>query len=256
MTPSNPTPTGRRASAVLFAAVISAALCGSAAAEPAELRANLAKLLPQAPKVDEVTPSPIPGLWLVRAGGHIVYSNAEGTILVEGHMVDLKTRANLTQAALAKALAVDFDALPLKDAFVAHRQGKGERRLAVFADPNCGYCKRFEPDLAKLENVTVYVFPLAILGPGSETASRNIVCAQDPGKAWRDWMLSGTAAPAAAASCDSSAVARNMAFATANGITGTPTTFFTNRDRAAGAMPLDQLRARLDAAGAAAVAKK
>jgi thiol:disulfide interchange protein DsbC len=71
-------------------------------------------------------------------------------------MVDTKTRTNLTEARIDKLTAVDF-ALPLKDAMVI-KQGNGSRKLAVFVDPNCGYCKRFERDLLTVKDVTIYTF--------------------------------------------------------------------------------------------------
>ena len=98
-----------------------------------------------------------------------------------------------------KLLAIDFSALPVKDAFTIVR-GNGKRKIAVFEDPNCGYCKRFERDLQKVDNVTIYMFLYPILGPDSTDKSRNIWCAKDKGKAWLDWMVRDQAAPAA--SCD------------------------------------------------------
>ena len=68
-------------------------------------------------------------------------------------------------------------------------RGNGKRKVAVFEDPNCGYCKRFERDLQKVDNVTVYMFLYPILGPDSTDKSRNIWCAKDKAKAWLDLMV-------------------------------------------------------------------
>jgi thiol:disulfide interchange protein DsbC len=78
-------------------------------------------------------------------------------------------------------------------------RGNGKRKLAVFEDPNCGYCKRFERDLQKVDNVTVYMFLYPILSADSTDKSRNIWCAKDKAKAWMDWMVRDQAPPRPAA---------------------------------------------------------
>ena len=107
-----------------------------------------------------------------------------------------------------KLSAVDFKSLPFKDSFTIVR-GNGKRRIAIFEDPNCGYCKRFEKDLAKIDNVTVHVFPYPVLGPDSQAKSQAIWCARTKARAFEDWMLRNVAP--AAASCDTSAIQRNLA---------------------------------------------
>ncbi len=222
---------------------------GLAQAQEAQIRKALAERLPQLPKIDEVTRTPIPGLWEVRFGGtELLYSDDKGDfILVNGSLVDTKTRVDLTEQRQEKLLAVDWDKLPLKDAVVI-RQGKGTRRMAVFVDPNCGYCKRFERDVAGLKDLTVYTFLLPILGPDSLAKSRDIWCAKDPGQAWRDWMLNGVLPAKAAARCDTTALDRNTTFARTFRINGTPAVFFTDGTRKPGAMPGEEVERLLLAA--------
>ena len=143
---------------------------------------------------------------------------------------------NLTEARLDQLSAVDFSALQIKDA-IAVKQGSGARRMAVFVDPNCPYCKRFERDMATVKDVTVYTFLMPILGPDSNVKARDIWCAKDPAKTWRDWMLDGVAPPKAAGKCDDGALERNVAFGQKYRITGTPTIFFENGTRKPGAIP-------------------
>ena len=99
------------------------------------------------PKIDEVSKTPIPGIYELRIGAEVLYTDEQGNYLIQGSLIDTKTRVNLTEARVAKLTAIDFASLPLKDAIVI-KQGSGARKLAVFGDPNCGYCKRFERDLA------------------------------------------------------------------------------------------------------------
>ena len=233
-----------------FAALALAMLsCTLVLAQEAVIRKNLPERLPQLPKIDEVSRTPIPGLWEVRYGGtEILYSDDKGEhILVNGSLVETKTRTDLTEARIEKMLAIDWDKLPLKDAMLI-RQGNGSRRMAVFVDPNCGYCKRYERDLAALKDVSVYTFLMPILGGDSLSKSRDIWCAKDSAKAWRAWIIEGVAAPKAVASCDSSALERNQAFGRAHRVNGTPATFFEDGTRKPGAIPADRIEKQLVAA--------
>lgn len=211
----------------------------SAFAQEATIRKNLAERLPSFPKIDEVSKSAMPGLFEVRVGGtEIFYTDAEGNYLVQGNLIDTKNKRNLTEERVAKLTEIDFDALPLKDAFTVVR-GNGKRKVAVFEDPNCGYCKRFEIDLQSVNNVTVYMFLYPILGPASTERSKNVWCAKDRAKAWTDWMVKNT--DIAAANCDTSALARNVEFGKKHKINGTPTLIFADGNRVPGAIPAAQI---------------
>ncbi len=237
-----------------FQAVVAlAALCCSTAvfAQEAAIRKALAERMPQLGPIDEVRRTPLAGLWEVRySGTELLYSDAKGEfIVVGGAMVDAKTNTDLTQARLDKLLAIAFDKLPLKDAVVV-KQGSGARRLAVFADPNCGYCKRLERDLTQIKDVTIYTFVLPILGAESNDKSRDIWCAKDGQQASRNWMLNGSTPPKAAVTCNTAALSRNLMFAQAHKINGTPAVIFEDGTRKPGAMPGDQIEQMLaEAAG-------
>jgi thiol:disulfide interchange protein DsbC len=230
----------------LQAALCAAALASSFAviAQEAIIRKNLSERIPQLGKIDEVSKTPMPGLYEVRVGTDILYTDAEGNYLIQGALIDAKARRNLTEERMDKLLEVDFASLPLKDAFTIVR-GNGKRKLAVFEDPNCGYCKRFERDLQKVDNVTIHMFLYPILSQDSTEKSRNIWCAKDKGKAWTDWMVRDQAAGAAAASCDAGALARNLEFGKKHKITGTPTLIFANGSRVPGAIPAAQVEKHL-----------
>jgi thiol:disulfide interchange protein DsbC len=205
------------------------------AAIDAQLRRNLEQRLPNVGKIDEVTRTPVPGLYEVRVGTDLFYSDAEGNYLLNGQMIDTRGKRNLTEERQDKLLAIDFDQLPLKDAFVIVR-GNGKRKLAVFEDPNCSYCKRFERDLQKIENVTVYMFLYPILGPDSTDKSRAVWCSRDKGKAWVGFMVDNQPLAKADANCDVAALARNIEFGRKHKITGTPTLVFADGSRVPGAI--------------------
>jgi thiol:disulfide interchange protein DsbC len=219
---------------------------GAALAQEAAIRKNLAERLPSLPPIEEVSKAPMNGLFEIRVrGNEIFYTDAEGNFLIQGNLIDTRQRRNLTEERVDKLNAVAFDALPLKDAFTVVR-GNGKRKLAVFEDPNCGYCKRFERELQKVNDVTIYMFLYPILGRDSADKSRNIWCAKDPARAWQDLMLRDQ--PVAAASCDGSALARNIEFGRKYRITGTPTLIFADGTRVPGAISTQQVEKHLSEA--------
>ncbi|HJV96713.1 MAG TPA: DsbC family protein [Albitalea sp.] len=213
-------------------------------ADDAAIRKNIAERLPDFPKIDEISKTPIPGLYEIRAGVEVFYTDEQGNHLIEGHLIETKTRADLTEARVSKLTAIDFSALPLKDAIV-WKQGSGERKLAVFADPNCGYCKKFERDLQQVKDVTIYTFLMPILGGDSPAKARDIWCAKDATKAWRDWMLSAATPPRSMGQCDVSALRRNLALGQKHRINGTPGLVFEDGRRSSGALNAEQLEKQL-----------
>ena len=217
----------------------------NASAQDAAIRKALAERIPQLQQIDEVRSTPMKGLYEVRIGTDLFYTDAKGNYLIQGELIDTKTKRNLTEDRMNQLTAVDFRHLPLKDAItIVH--GKGERKMAVFEDPNCGYCKRFEKDLQSVDNVTVYLFLYPILSPDSAEKSRNIWCAKDQAKAWHEQMLNSKNAPAA--QCDPAAIQRNLAFGRKYKITGTPTVIFSNNVRVPGAISAAEVEKHLAAA--------
>ena len=215
----------------------------SAVAQEATIRKNLAERIPQLQAIDEVSKSPMAGLYEVRVNGtEIYYTDAEANFLFQGSLIDTKQRRNLTEERVDKLTAINFEALPFKDAFTIVR-GNGKRRLAVFQDPNCGYCKRFERDLQKLNHVTIHMFLYPILSADSNEKSKNIWCAKDRVKAWQDWMVRDQAP--VAANCDASAIARNIDIGRKFKITGTPTLVFVDGSRVPGAISVAEVEKHL-----------
>lgn len=211
-----------------------AALSLGAVAQEAAIRKNLAERLPNLPKIDEVSKTPMPGLYEVRVNqSDIFYTDEKGNFLIQGSLIDTQARVDLTEQRVERLTAIAFKDLPLKDAFTIVR-GNGKRKMAVFSDPNCGFCKRFERDLVKIDNVTVHLFLYPVLGADSVEKSRNVWCSKDKAKAYLDWMVRDVTPPAA--SCDSAAVARNVEFGKKARITGTPTIIFADGSRVPGAI--------------------
>ena len=219
--------------------------CAMAAQPQDQITKTLAERIPQLQKVDEVKPTPMKGLYEVRVGTDVFYANENGDYLIQGELIDTKAQRNLTEDRINQLTAIDFKKLPWKDAIKIVR-GKGERQIAVFEDPNCGYCKRFERDLQNVDNVTVHLFLYPILSRDSAEKSRNIWCAKDSVKSWNDLMLKDKAP--AAATCDIDAIQRNLALGRQHKITGTPTLIFADNTRVPGAIPASEVEKYLTAA--------
>ena len=218
---------------------------GLAQADEAVIRKALAERFPNMPKIDEVSRTPMTGLWEVRMGHDLIYTDARGQYVLQGSLIDTATRRNLTEERVDKLTQIDFSSLPLKDAIV-WKNGNGKRRIAVFADPNCGYCKRFEKDLLNVKDVTVYTFLYPILGPDSTDKSKQIWCAKDATSAWRNWMVDGKAIPKAPA-CDTAVLERNVALGRKHRVNGTPAIVFEDGSRVPGALAAAQIEERLAA---------
>lgn len=227
-------------------ATLLAALSLPALANEAVIRKAIAERMPNAPKIDEVRPSPMPGLWEIRIGNEVRYTDATGTYLIEGELIDLKAKRNLTEERQTQLNRVDFAALPFKDALM-WKNGSGKRRIAVFADPNCGYCKRFEKALQEMKDVTVYTFLIPILGGDSPEKTRAIWCAKDGANTWLAWMLKGEQPPKPPASCDEAAIERNLALSRKIHVNGTPAIVLEDGNRIPGAVGPVELEKRLQA---------
>lgn len=219
------------------------------AADPVadRIKAELKKKLPEAP-VDSVRKSGYGNLYEVIAAGEIIYTDDKATFILVGPIVDLNTKQNVTEARLRVVNAVKFDSLPLANAIKIQR-GNGSRKVAMFADPNCGYCKRFERDLLAVNDITVYLFTYPILSPDSLEKSKQVWCSADPGKAWIDLMTKDVA-PQSDGKC-ATPIDKILAYGREKRIQGTPTIFFENGERIPGAMPIAEFEKRLAAKVAA-----
>jgi thiol:disulfide interchange protein DsbC len=197
-------------------------------------------------KVDEVSKTPYPGLYEVRVGQEIVYTDERVSYLLVGNLVDGKTRENVTEARREKLSAIRFADLPLEAAVTTVR-GNGKAQLAVFADPNCTFCRRFERDLATLTDVTIHTFLYPILDAANKgdsmRKSRAVWCAKDRSKAWFDLMLRDIPPPEPKGQCDTSVLQRNLELGQKLNIRGTPTSFLASGQRVVGARSVEVRKA-------------
>ena len=170
---------------------------------------------------------------VVLANNEIVYTNAKTEFTLIGHMINNADMSDMTQARMDELSVVDFKALPFAQSF-KQVKGDGSRQIAVFEDPNCGYCKAFRHTLEKVNNITIHTFVVDILGPKSTAVAKQLLCAKDQGAAWDNWMLHQQL-PDNSGDCDTSVLDKNKTLAQQLGVTGTPTIIFENGKRIPGA---------------------
>jgi thiol:disulfide interchange protein DsbC len=195
-----------------------------------------------------VRPSAIAGLFEVYSSDSVFYSDASGNYIVNGHLIDTRTRTDLSHQHLDELNAVDFSQLPLEKA-IKTVHGKGERRLAVFADPECPYCKKLEGELANIDNVTIYTFlyPLVNIHPAAKVNAHALWCAADRDRAWHEWMLEGKI-PASAPACEGDPTDELLALGERLHIASTPTMLFDQGERITGVVGAEQVEQALGAA--------
>jgi thiol:disulfide interchange protein DsbC len=197
--------------------------------------------------VDAITRLPVNGLYEVRAGEEVFYTDTTGNYIMIGSLVDLRTRENLTRTRIeeikqASLPQFKFAELPLDEA-VKVVKGNGKRKVAIFEDPNCGYCKKLEKSILDVGDVTIYVFLYPILGPDSLVKSKQVWCANNRAKAWNDWMQNATAL-VGEGSC-ATPLDKNLALGKKLRVDGTPTLFFSNNKRIEGTVDAENLERML-----------
>lgn len=195
-------------------------------------------------KIDSIKETPYSGLYELRVGGDILYTDKKAEYLFIGQVFDAKSSKNLTRERIDQLNKIKFSDLPLNLA-LKQVKGDGKRVIAVFEDPNCGYCKRLRATTLKdLDNVTIYTFMYNILSPDSFEKSKNIWCSPNQVKAWDDWMINGKVPEAAPSSCETPND-KVVELGHKLNIQGTPAIFFTDGSRIPGAVDLKTLEAKL-----------
>jgi len=218
---------------------------GVGAASEAAVKQAMQKKYPDV-QVESVTKTPLAGIYEVFAGGEVLYVDENvNYLIVRGRLIDVARKTDLTEERTRVLTAIKFDQLPFNLAFRMVK-GNGKRKFAYFTDPNCPYCKRLDQALAKVTDVTVYLFLYPILSPDSVEKAKAVWCSKDRGKVYMDWMLNGDA-PATSGSCDTP-IEKILAFGRQKGISGTPTLFFADGQRTTGAIPANELEKLLGGA--------
>ncbi|WP_211473716.1 DsbC family protein [Collimonas humicola] len=220
---------------VMLAALMAlwASVASAETLQEAAVKKLIESRLGEGAKVDEVTNTPYAGLFEVRVGSDIFYTDAAAKYVFVGRIMDAQSSRDFTRERVDELNKVKFADLPL-DLAMKKVKGNGKRVIAVFEDPNCGYCKRFhKTTLREVDNVTVYTFLFNILAEDSSVKARNVWCSADRNKAWTDLMVDGKAAVAAPTSCQAPND-KVLALGQKLNVTGTPTIIFADGSRVPG----------------------
>lgn len=238
----------------LIAALL--ALAGAAIADEAAVRRLIESRLGDEARIEAIARVPASSLYEVAIRGpkgpQLFYVDEKARVIVVGQVLDGRTGLNLTEERLRQLNAIEWASLPFADA-VTTKRGNGRRKIAVFSDPNCPFCKRFEKDLARLDDITVHIFLFPVIRPESVPLTKSVWCSRDRARAWNDLMLRDIE-PTAAPDC-ATPVEKLVALGRSLGASSTPTWFVETGERYTGAIPLEETRRILDEASPAKGAK-
>ena len=217
-------------------------------ADEAKIRKALEPKLGGA-KIEGIQPAPVAGLWEVRLrterGLRIIYTDASGAHVIDGNIHEVRTNRDLTEERLRKLNAIKFETLPL-DLAVKVQRGNGKRVLAMFSDPYCPACRQFERNLAKIDDITVYVFMYPVIRPENSDHSKAVWCSPDRAKAWLELAAAPQPKiPQASPGC-AHPIDKVHELGRKLGVNSTPTLFFTNGERLSGGLGADELKELLD----------
>lgn len=194
-------------------------------------------------KVDDVSNTPMQNILEVRIGNELIYTDSEALyVIVEGRMIDLKSSKDITKGRLEKIQTIDFSTLPLELAIKTQTESgdADNKKIVVFEDPYCSYCKKYRVTLEKIKNLTIYTFLLPILSEDSVEVSRKIWCSNDRARAWTDFMIKGKQPNNIKEDCEFPK--KNlMALGKKLGINATPTSYLISGKRISGAVSKESL---------------
>ena len=204
----------------------------------AKIRATLHERIPDL-QVESIHKSPVAGLYELNTGAELLYTN-DGTLIFAGRIVDSKSREDLTAARWNELNAIDFNALPF-DLAIKNVRGDGSRKIAVFADPLCPYCRQLEQEMQGLTNVTIYtfLFPLETIHPGASVKAVEIWCSKDRSSAWSKWMLQKT--EPGDTRCTGAPIDKLQALGEKLHVDSTPTFFTADGKRTRGAIKHNEI---------------
>lgn len=182
------------------------------------------------------------GFYSVVKNNEVIYFRDDLSLLIAGDVIDLTSNVSLTaKIREANRPKVDLSSLNLKHSITF---GNGSRKIFVFSDPDCPFCKKLESELTKLTDVTIHMFPFPIaqLHPNAKAISESIWCSGSPSKAWRDYVLKGIAPKALKCA---NPVDVNIATGEQLGVAGTPAIFFEDGSLIPGAVDAERIEAHL-----------
>ena len=219
-------------------------LAAAAHGDEADIRKALQGKFRETP-LESVSKTPFNGIYEVVVGGRILYTDEKATFIFIGNLLDLRGGAerDLTEERTSQ---IASQALKQSvDLAIKRVRGNGKRVLYTFEDPNCGWCKKFHGELAKVNNVTIYTFLWPILSPDSVEKAKMVWCARDRVKAWDDVMIRGSVQMQDAGKGCDTPIEKNLQLAKRFGARGTPAVYIADGRQIGGYVTADKLEEAL-----------
>tara|TARA_S200000501_G_scaffold373105_1_gene419507 strand:+ start:89 stop:808 length:720 start_codon:yes stop_codon:yes gene_type:complete len=219
-------------------------LCSFSHANENEIRKLLQKKLGDDSVIKKVSKTKFLNLYEVIVGREIIYTDKNAEFVFIGRVINSETSKDLTQERLDELNKIKFEELPI-NLSLRTINGKGKNKIAVFEDPNCGYCKKFRKTLEKINDTIIYSFPYPILSEDSINKVKKVLCAKDKNQAWHDLMINNKLPKVNSKDCDLKLINNLLETGRKLNVTGTPTIFFEDGSRIAGAINLKTLEKKL-----------
>ena len=228
------------------AAMLAMGVAASGAqADEAAVRAGIGKLLPDV-KLDSVTAAPVSGLYEVVMGPRLFYVSEDGRYLIQGNVIDIQSRENITEVKLAKAKKAVMEQMG-EDKMVVFAPEKPEHTITVFTDIDCGYCRKLHREIEDYNKEGISVrylfFPRAGVGSPSYEKAVSVWCADDRKQAMTD---SKAGKEIETKTCDNP-VQDHMLLGQAMGVTGTPAVVLEDGEMLPGYVPAKRMAKFLNA---------
>ncbi|MDE2430827.1 MAG: DsbC family protein [Burkholderiales bacterium] len=227
---------------ILFSSLF--AFCVNAnAITPDALKDKLHQMYPKT-AISSVSSAEFDGLFAVSIGNTVAYTDESGRYFLFGHLFDMQSQVDLTEERRPHETPKAY--FPKDNLLQAVKEvkGDGSRKIAIFTDPDCPYCKQLEAHLINVTNVTIYRFfyPLEGLHPAAKARAISIWCSENPQQTWTDWMLSGKQPPLKTCL---NPVAQNVGLGSKLQIMGTPTIIAENGALLPGSSTTEEIEAFL-----------
>ena len=243
--PASPQAEGAKIKVAAAAPAAKVELAYAAGSPEERVRAVLKQLNPKI-KVDRIGPAPMAGFREVVATGQVVYVSDDGKYLLQGSLLDVASRKDLSEAALAKVRAEVLKTVPMSDRIVYAPAGTPKHTVVVLTDIECGYCRKFHTDIAEYTKRGIQVeylaFPRAGINSADYRKTVSVWCADDRKKALTD---AKNGRPLTAKTCPNPVAMQHEA-GLRMGLTGTPMILTADGEFIGGYLPPDTLQQRLD----------
>ena len=209
-----------------------------------QIRNSLSVLLPGL-QPDEIRSTPIANLYEVTFGTRLVYLTSDGRYLIQGKLIDLETRAEITEARLGELKVAALDKID-ESQMVIYGPDDAKYQITVFTDIDCGYCRKLHSEMEQYNaqgiRIRYLFYPRSGIPSASYDKAVSVWCADDR-KAAMNRAKAGGEVPAK--TCDNP-VAEQYALGQTMRIQGTPALILEDGEILPGYVPADKLRRALD----------